>query len=237
MFCLLPDGCWKGVSYLEKELNLYGVWEVIAKRWLLILAIPLLAVLIGALINIYILTPQYRSTTSLLVMKPTDTSQILYQDIQVSRQLVDTYREIAHSRLVLDGVISSLNLSCDITELRKLVQVESVRNTEIINISVVHPQPAMAKNIANTVARNFMTQVVDLYRVENVSLIDRAALPKEPVSPKVKQNLAVAFSLGLIIAVGLVFLLDNLDRTIKTPEDIQKYLQIPVLGIIPRIDS
>ena len=82
-----------------------------------------------------------------------------------------------------------------------------------------------------------MTQVIDLYRVENVNLIDRAALPTVPVSPRVKLNLAVALALGFIAAVGLAFLLENLDRTLKTPEDIQKYLQVPVLGIIPRIDN
>lgn len=222
---------------MEQELNLYGVWEVIARRWLLIILVPLLAVIISALISIYVLTPQYRSTTSLLVMKPPDSAQILYQDIQVSRQLVNTYREIAHSRLVLDGVIDSLNLSCDIAELRKMVHVESVHNTEIITISVIHPEPAMAQRIANAVARNFMTQVIDIYRVENVNLIDRAALPTVPVSPRVKLNLAVALALGFIAAVGLAFLLENLDRTLKTPEDVQKYLQVPVLGIIPRIDN
>ena len=222
---------------MEQELNLYGVWEVIAKRWLLIILVPLLAVIISILLSLYVLTPQYRSTTSLLVMKPPDSAQILYQDIQVSRQLVNTYREIAHSRLVLDGVIDSLNLSYDIAELRKMVNVESVHNTEIITISVIHPEPAIAQRIANAVARNFMTQVIDLYRVENVNLIDRAALPTVPVSPRVKLNLAVALALGFIAAVGLAFLLENLDRTLKTPEDIQKYLQVPVLGIIPRIDN
>lgn len=222
---------------MEEEPSLYGVWEVIAKRWLLIVLIPLLAAVVCAFSNVYILTPQYKSTTSLLVMKPPESAQILYQDIQVSRQLVDTYREIVHSRLVLDRVIHRLDLSYDITELRKIINVESVHNTEIITISVIHQKPETAQKIANAVASSFMTQVMEIYQVKNVNIIDHAALPTVPVSPRVKLNTAVALALGFVVAVGLAFLFEKLDRTMKTPEDVQKYLQIPVLGIIPRIDN
>ena len=222
---------------MEQELNLDDIWGIISKRWLLVILLPLLAVAASALISIYVLVPQYKSTSSILVMKPPDSAQILYQDIQVSRQLVDTYREIAHSRLVLRGVVKSLGLSYDVSDLRKMVHVESVHNTEIITISVVHPDPRMAQNIANTVAHNFMTHVIDLYRVENVNIIDRAALPTVPVSPRIKLNMAVALALGFIVAIALAFLLENLDKTLKTPEDVQEYLEVPVLGIIPRIGS
>ncbi len=222
---------------MEQELDLYELWQVIAKRWIMIVLLPVLAVAAGTVVSIFVLTPQYQASTTLLVMKPTDTTQILYQDIQVSRQLVDTYREIARSSTVLNKVVGNLQLPYSTNALRNQVDVTSVRNTEIINISATNPDPETARNIANEVARVFMSEVVDIYKVENVSLVDAATTPGGPISPRVQLNVAVALVVGLMAAVGLAFLQEYLDKTIKTPEDVQKHLQIPVLGIIPYVDK
>jgi capsular polysaccharide biosynthesis protein len=222
---------------LEQELDLFELWQVIAKRSLLIIFLPLLAAAASAAISIFVLVPQYQASTTLLVMKPTETTQILYQDIQVSRQLVDTYREIARSDTVLNKVVANLRLNYNTDTVRNQVDVTSVRNTEIINISATNPNPEVARDIANEVARVFMSEVVDLYKVENVSLIDRAVIPAVPVSPRVQLNVAVAYAVGLMAALGLAFLQEYLDKTIKTPEDVQKHLQLPVLGIIPYVNK
>ena len=222
---------------MEQELDLYELWQVIAKRWLLILLIPLLAAAASAAISLFVLVPQYQASTTILVMKPPETAQILYQDIQVSRQLVDTYREIARSATVLNKVVANLRLPYSTEALRNQVDVTSVRNTEIINISTTNPDPEAARNIANEVTRVFMREVVDIYKVENVSLIDRAEVPGSPISPRVQLNVAVAFVVGLMAAFGLAFLQEYLDKTIKTPDDVQKHLQLPVLGIIPYIED
>jgi len=223
---------------LEQELDLYELWQVIARRWLMIVLLPLLAAAAAAFVSAYILVPLYRaSTTVLVVMKQQESAQILYQDVQVSRQLVDTYREIARSNTVLDKVIANLQLPHSLSTLREQVEVTPVRETEIINISATDPDPGLARDIANEVARVFMNEVVALYKVENVCLVDRATAPGRPISPRVQSNVTVAFVAGLIAAVGMAFLLDYLDKTIKVPEDVQKQLQLPVLGVIPFIDK
>lgn len=221
---------------MEQELDLYEIWQVIAKRWSMIVLIPLLAVAASAVVSLFVLVPQYQASTTILVMKPAETAQILYQDIQVSRQLVDTYREIARSATVLNKVVANLQLPYSTEDVREQVDVTSVRNTEIINISATNPDPETARNIANEVARVFMSEVIAIYKVENVSLIDRATAPADPISPRVELNVAVAFVVGLMAAVGLAFLQEYLDKTIKSPEDVQKHLQLPVLGIIPYVE-
>lgn len=220
---------------MEQELDLYELWRLIARRWLMIVLLPLLAAAAAAFISIYILTPLYRASTTVLVMKQPDSAQILYQDVQVSRQLVDTYREIARSNTVLDKVTANLQLPYSVSTLRGQVEVTPVRDTEIINISATDPDPELARDIANEVARVFMNEVMALYKVENVSLVDRAATPGSPISPRVQTNVAAAFMMGLMAAVGLAFLQEYLDKTIKAPEDVQKQLQLPVLGIIPYV--
>ncbi|MEW5785244.1 MAG: Wzz/FepE/Etk N-terminal domain-containing protein [Bacillota bacterium] len=222
---------------MEQELDLYAIGQVFLKRWKIILLIPLLAVFTSAIVSLFIITPLYVASTTLMVVKPTETGQIIYADIQVSRQLVATYREIARSRRVLDSVVATLNLPYGIGTLRESVDVASVRDTEIITINVTDSDPQAAAAIANEVARAFMKQVVEIMKVENVSLIDRAVQPAAPVSPRVPLNLAVALVVGLMAAVGLAFLLEYLDKSIKDPDEVQKLLEIPVLGIIPLMED
>jgi capsular polysaccharide biosynthesis protein len=222
---------------MEQELDLQELWHVLVKRKAMLILIPLLAAVASAAVSLYLLAPQYAAETTLMVTRPSETGTILYQDIQVSRQLVATYRRIVHSRRVLDPVISSLALPYTAAELRKQVEVTSERDTEIIVINVTQPDPAAARDIANEVARSFMRQIVEIMKVENVSIIDQASLPASPVSPRVQLNVAVAFVVGFMAAFGLAFLLEYLDKTIKTPEDVQKYLQLPVLGIIPYVEE
>ncbi|NLY39795.1 MAG: capsular biosynthesis protein [Firmicutes bacterium] len=221
----------------EQELDLLALWQVFVKRWKLIVLIPLLALLISAFISLFILTPQYEASTTLMVIKPPETGQIVYQDIQVSRQLVATYREIARSRRVLEGVVDNLSLPYGTGKLREKVDVVAVRDTEIITINVTDPDPALAAAIANEVADAFMKEVVAIMKVENVSLIDQAAQPGAPVSPRVPLNLAVALVIGAMAGVGAAFLLEYLDRSVKDPDEVQKLLEIPVLGIIPYMED
>ena len=222
---------------MEKEFDLNALWQILKKRWKIIIVIPLIAASIVAAVNIFLITPQYKTSTTLIVMKPPDAAQILYQDIQVSRQLVLTYREIARSRRVLNNVISTLAIPYSVGQLRGQVEVAAIRDTEIITISVTNPDRDMARDIANHVARAFMSEVIEIMQVENVSIIDEATTPGSPVSPQVRQNVTTALLMGLIAAIGLAFLVEHMDRSISTPEEAQRALNLPVLGIIPRFED
>lgn len=228
----------RGVFLLEGELDLYKLWQSIVKRWYLFLLIPLFMAAASYVYCVNMVVPLYRASTTLLIKQQQPASQmILYQDVMLSRQLAQTYGEIARSATVLEKVAANLELPYGSSVLRGQVSVAPVRDTEIINISAVNPDPELARDIANEVARVFMKEIVNIYKVENVSIIDRAVTPPAPFSPQVQRSVSVAFMIGLVIAGGLTFLIEFLDKTIKTPEDIQERLQLPVLGIIPYIDK
>ena len=222
---------------MEQELDLYAIWQVIVKRWKLIVVIPLIAVAVSAIVSLFIITPQYTATTTLMVTRPAEAGQILYQDIQVSRQLVATYREIVHSRRVLETVIDNKELPLSVGELRDKVNVEAVRDTELIKVDVTDPDPVLAREIANEVASVFMEKIIDIMQVENVSVVDEAVLPGSPVSPRVSLNLAVAFVVGLMGIFGVTFMLEYLDRTIKDPQEVQKRFDLPVIGVVPVVEG
>jgi len=164
-------------------------------------------------------------------------TNLQYQDILISHRLVNTYREITTSNRVLHRVIDALGIEMTADEVRGMVSVTALRDTEIIRISVENTDPNFASNLANAIAHVFMEEVVELMRIENVHIIDEARLPEYPIRPQPLLNLALAGVLGFMLGLGLVFLIEYLDNTVKTSESIEKRLELPVLGVIPSFDN
>jgi len=222
---------------LEEELDLYAIWQIIVKRWKLIVLLPVLATLASFLIYSHLSTPLYSSSTTMMVRGFDNASQIYMEDINISRQLVPTYREIIRSRRVLEAVIANSSMPYSAAQLRGKVDVQAVGNTELISIMVTDPDPVLARDIANELATTFMDQIVEIMQVENVSIIDQAVTPNVPNRTNIKRNVGVVLVISLMVAFGLAFLLEFLDQTIKEHEDAQKVLGIPVIGMTPRADG
>lgn len=218
---------------MEQEIEIREIMAIIAKRWWLLLLLLILAVSTSGIVSFFVLTPMYEASTTLLVGKPTEGAQIIYQDIQLNRQLVKTYGEIATSSTVANDIIDQLNLRLTTNELRSKIEVRQRGDTEIIEISVRDESPEHAAFLANGVARVFMDHVAKIMKTDNVSIIDTAGVPTSPVSPRKLLNMAVAAVLSLMVGFFLVFLLEYLDNSIKSPLDVERYLEMPLLGAIP----
>lgn len=222
---------------MEQELELIELWQIFSKRWKMIILVTLLAALICAAVSLFLIKPQYVASSTLMVMKPVEAELILYQDIQVSRQLADTYQVVVHSRRVLDKVTRSLNLPYTHEQMQEKVKVSSVQDTEIITIDVTDTDPYLAARMSNLIAQTFMQEITEIMNIDNVSLIDEAAVPDNPVSPRVGLNIAVAMVLGFMVAVGLALLQHYLDQTLKTTEEVENLLGLTVLGTIPMMED
>jgi len=225
----------------EEEIDLREIFLIIRKRTKMIVIITLLATIISGIFSYFIATPVYKASTSLIVSRTQSSalnnSQIQVQDIQTSRMLAATYSEFVKSRRVLQPVIERLRLPLTVDQLKNSVDVAAKGNTEIIEISVKNSDPRKAAEIANAIADSFVEYIVKIMNIDNVQVIDKAIPPTSKISPKTSLNIAVAAILGFMISVFIVFLLEYMDRTIKSPEDIKKYLDLPVLGVIPEIKN
>lgn len=222
---------------MEQEIEIREIMTIIAKRWWLLLLFLLLALATSGIVSFYVLTPMYEASTTLLVGQRTEGAQIIYQDIQLNRQLVKTYGEIAKSSTVANDIISQLNLRLTTNQLREKIDVRQVGDTEIISISVRDESPEHAAFLANGVARVFMDHVAQIMKTNNVSIIDPAGVPTSPVSPRKLLNMAVAGVLALMVGFFLVFFLEYLDNSIKSPLDVERYLEVPLMGTIPVHDE
>ena len=133
--------------------------------------------------------------------------------------------------------IANNSLPLSVEDLRKEIDVVSLRDTELITITATDTDPQMAALIANGVTIAFMEEIVEIMQVENINLVDPAVEPLEPVSPRVPLNVAVALLVGLMAAVGLAFLIEYQDRSLKESDQITQLLELPVLGVIPQMEE
>ena len=186
-----------GCKTLEQELDLRDLWHMVVNRWQFIVVIPLVAMLISAAISVFLITPQYQSSATLLVLKQQPEQSLQFTDLQISRQLVQTYREIARSRRILENVIDSLNLDYSYGQLREKVEVTAVQNTEVIHITVTDPDPRLARRIANQVADSFKAQTEEITQLESVTILDHAVIPSRPVSPRIPPEYCYSPGRGL----------------------------------------
>lgn len=228
---------------MAEEIDLRQCWEIIRKRWQFLVILPLVAALISGIVSCFFLKPVYQSSTTLIVGKKAQEEgqaaiQMLDASVlQANLQLAKTYAAIAKSRTVEQNVINKLDLPLTVGELDKLISVNLIQSTEILEIQVKNTDPGLAAAIANTLAQEFSKAVINIKKVDSVSIVDSAVIPNVPVKPNKQLNVLIAFIIGLIAAAGLVFLLDFLDNTVKTENDVEDLLEIPVIGVIPSYDT
>lgn len=224
---------------MESTIDLKDLFLIIRKRLWVILLITFITTLTAVIVSIWVLEPVYQANTTLYVGKKIDGEGTLgYQDVLMGGQLVKDYRELAKSRLVASIVINELRLENTSTDqIANMLGVNLKNETRIIEITAHSTDPEFAKRVANKVADVFKRKAVELIEVDNVQVIDVAETPISPIKPNKEMNIAIGFLLGVMLSLGLAFLLEYLDNTIKTPEDIEKYLGLSVIGAIPKFEG
>ncbi|UNC93593.1 YveK family protein [Candidatus Contubernalis alkaliaceticus] len=221
-------------EHVTQEVDLREVIRILRERLLLLIIIPFLAVTASALISSYYLIPVYRSTASLMVWEYYPDAPD-YQDLYFNNYLLTTYREIAKSRMVAEKAANRLETSLSPGQLRGKVDVHVVEGTGMLFITAYDSNPQLAADIANGLAAALQEIMPPVFNMDNLKLIDEALVPGRPVSPNHRLNMTAAAVVGLMSAVVLSFYLEFLDTTIKKPEQVQRYLEFKVLGVIPLV--
>lgn len=217
-----------------EELELREYWHIIRKRWLLVVLIPIIAVIISGVLSFFVIKPEYQATTTLLVNQKISNNTALQQDIAASQALVNTYTNIIKSENIESTVISNLHLHMTPAQVNGMVSVSSPNQSQVIQVDVTSPSYNEAMQIANGLASVFQQKAQVLMNVQNVQIIDKALqqVSPHPVKPNKKLNLAIALILGLMVSIGLAFLLEYLDNRIRSEDDVRRYLNLPVLGTV-----
>lgn len=206
------------------------------KAWLIVLCM-IVGAGIGFGVSRYMIDPTYSSKMSMYVnnnKERVDTA-LNINDLNVSQKLVTTYIEILKSDKVLGKVVEQMNLPYTNEELRKMISASSVNGTEILEVKVTTKDPEEAAAIANTLSEVAPPEIIRVVQAGDVQLIDKAVPNETPVSPNTMLNTLIAAMLGTVLSILAILVLEMLDISVKSVEDLQKHYELPVLGNIPDI--
>ena len=229
-------------THLEQEIDLKELLYILRQRWWMVLVTMLVVILATISYTYFMVTPQFQASTTMMVGTGGTTTLpggigIDLGDLNTNRRLAETYGVIVDSRRVANQVIDEMGLNLSAGNLNARVNVSQVRSTEFIEIQVTDPDPERAALIANTIGEVFRDTVIDIMQVDNVSTLDEAIVPTRHTSPNERLNIAIGAVLGIMLGVFLVFLREYLDNTVKTREDVDRQLGLPVLGSIPYMEE
>lgn len=225
---------------MEETISLKEIFEVIKKRFLLIMTFVIGAALLAAIVSFFVLTKQYEAQSQFIVNQAESDSREQYDlnSVRVNVEYINTYNVILRSNVILEEVIEKEGLSYTPDNLKSKIAVSSEEGSQVVNVTVTDTDPAVAVDISNALVATFQEQIVDIMNVDNVKVIARAEYVEDPapVSPNPKLNIAIAIVLGGMVGVGIAFLLEYLDTTVTTETDIEK-LGLPLLGVISHINE
>ena len=216
----------------EDQIDLMEVFFALKRRILVILATAFLCGTAAFCYSKYMITPLYTSTASILFLTK-ETTITSMADLQFGSQLKGDYSILLTSRSVLEQVIENMDLNTSYGALRGAISLENPADTRIMRVSVTNPDPVMAKEIVNELAKVSVDFIGDMMSISPPRIIEEGVVPTTKTSPDNRDKATKGFLIGLALSAGIVVLLTLMDDTIKNEEDIEKYLDIPMLASIP----
>ena len=223
-----------------EELDLKELFNIFWNKKLYILLIVAIFIVIGIIYTYVFVTPDYESTTTIILAKSittetgTESGTITTTDLTLNKNLVSTYSELIKSKTILREVINNLNINKQEAQLKSSITVSAVEDTDLIKIRVTDSDPEIAKRVAEEIADVFIEKVANgVYNVNNVQVWDEAEVATAPYNINHIKDIMIFMVVGLIIAAAYVLISNMLDTTIKSVEDVEKYIGLPVLASIP----
>lgn len=220
-----------------ETIDLLEVLQVVRQHILVIILVTVIAAVAGFGVSRFVMVPQYEASALMIVNTRQDTTANVTSDqINSATKLVSTYSIIIKSDTVLQQVINNLGLSLTYDELKERVNVTAVDETQVMQITVQSDNPEWARQVCEQITAISPNVILESVEAGSVKLISQASVTPDPVSPNVMKNTAIAALLGLVVSVGIVVLRELLDNKIKSEDDVRKYLDLPVVGVIPDYD-
>ena len=219
---------------MRQTMEVGELFSIVAKRKWTIIVFATLFMILGIAYSIFLTTPIYRADTTLIVSGDKESNKDLdIGTISVNQMMAVTYGEIVKSRAVLETVIDELRLDIDYEEFLHNISSEPVGDTEILRIYVEDEDRGQAITIANKITEVFRKEARRVLKVNNIEIIDRAASSEDTVNRSPVINVALITMAGIVIGVLAALIVDYKDDTIKTEEDVEKYLGLSVIGTVP----
>lgn len=218
----------------ENIIKIEDIINILKKRWKMIVSITIILTVFSIIMGFYIISPKYEASTKVFIGKE-NSKDTKYSDNDVTmyQKLLKTYAEVIATNNLIQKAIDKEGLNIISEEVLKGLTVTPRNDTQILEIKYISEDKILAKEIIDSITDEFIESSTELIPNGNVKIVEEVKIPENPVSPNKKMYVAIAFLLGLVISVGLSFLLEFMNNTINTKEQLEQILGIPVIGAIP----
>ena len=223
--------------FFMEEINLKELGNYFLSHIVIILSVITVILIVGCIYSVVIKKPLYHGTTSIVLVNQNNGNTITNSDIQVNRNLVETYTQIIKSRKILSTVISQLGLTYSESVLAGNVSVSAITDTDIIKISVSDENNQLAADIANEIARVFMEDIKTRYNLQNVSVLDEAVAESSPYNVNIAKEIVLYILIGVVLGCAIVFVMFYFDTSIKSSTEIEEKFGLAVLGNVPYVEK
>lgn len=222
----------------ENTISLQEIAYALKKRWRLIALITIAATLVSAILSFFVIKPQYEASTKLFIGKQENQENNAYNnsDVMMYQQLMKTYAELVKTSDLVNKAVKSANLDYNREKIKGILEnitATPSADTQILDLSYKGGNPKEVLKITEAITDEFISESKELIPNGNVQVIQKPQLPEKPVSPNKTLNILIAFVLGLMVGIGVVLLLEYLDNTFKSREDLENTLELPIIGTIP----
>ena len=208
---------------MEEEISLGEIFAILKQRLGSIIVWSLAGVLLAALYTFFLVTPSYQSTSKIVVNQTQNAEQaITNTDIQTNLSLINTYQGIIKEPIVLQDVISSTQSDLTLEEIREKLTVQTETDSLVFGITITDDNPYEAADLANATAISFEEKIGDILDVNSVTILSQAVVNPNPISPNIPMNLVLGLLVGMMIGVGLAFLTEFMDKTVKDEKFIEE---------------
>lgn len=219
-----------------EEINLRDLLSYFKKHLILFIVMVLFVVSAGTIYSVFLLKPEYKAQAT-VILSSDKSKNTVQSEINANKNLIDTYTEVVKSHRVLDRVKNEMQIDDTYEQLVKKVTVASLKDTEIISISVVDRDKNHSYSLANTIADTFTNEISQIYNDKSVNVLDRAVEPQKPHNVDLVKQEAIYAAAGIVLATAVIFLMFYFDRTIKTTEQIEQLFKLPIYGKVRKLET
>ena len=219
-----------------EEINLKDMFSYFVSKLSFMAIITVFVGILGCIYAIFLQVPMYNSYTTLVLTRVSEgdsTNANLTTDLTINSKLVGTYSEIIKSSRIMKPVVEDLDLDYSVEDLQKIVVVTNVADTELIKISVNTDDPELSANIANKIAQVFSQEIKEIYEIQNLTVIDKAVVDDEPYNVNIVKQVIIYLLAGVVISFAVVFVIYYFDNKIKSVEEVEQKIGLPILGSVP----
>lgn len=216
----------------EIEIDLRELFFALKKRILILLAALAAGAVLAGAYTALLVTPIYSATSTMLVLTKETTLSSL-ADLQIGSQLTQDYSMLITSRTVLQEVIDNLGLDMNYKALEGNISINNPEDTRILEITVTNPDPEMAKKIVDELSEVSSEFIGEQMEVVPPKIVEEGEVPESQTSPNMRRNVMMGALVGFALAAGVIILMTLMDDTLKTEDDIERYLGIPNLATVP----